>query len=151
MLFSRVKKLLIFLLVCCCAVGLAYGEGKSESEKLHSEFVARMFHDVGYEILNNRQVTAQDFDKAMGFIIAASELDQRSTYINETILVASVLASDDKYDKWISRAFDGYCGSDADILVAIKGAAYFLKGHKSLPKRQKALLGLLNKLADRLW
>jgi hypothetical protein len=149
MSFLRIKKVLFFLLVCCCAVSFASGKDVSGGKKLHSQYVARTFHDIGFEILKTRGVSDEMVEQAMAFLIAASELDRQSKYINETILNASPLLGDEKYDKWIFRSFVEYCNGDADLDVAGEAISHFLEGHNSREERQKVLSALLSKAGVR--
>ena len=59
------KTLFIFLLVCSWASSFALGEGADKDKKLHSQYVAGIFHDVGYEILNSPRVSDDDVKQAM--------------------------------------------------------------------------------------
>ncbi|MBW8016928.1 MAG: HEAT repeat domain-containing protein [Planctomycetes bacterium] len=149
MLFLRVKLLSILLLLLCCGTGFVCGDEVDRGKKLHSQFVAGLFHDIGFEILNRRGASAKQVEQAMVFLVAASELDQKSAKVNETILNASSLVGDDKYDKWIRRAFEGYCGRDADILVAGRAVSHFLEGDDSSDEHQEILSDLLSRVGER--
>jgi hypothetical protein len=149
MSFLGTKKVIFFLLVCCCAVSFASGKDVSGGKKLHSQYVARTFHDIGFEILKTRGVSDEKVEQAMAFLIAASELDRQSKYINETILNASPLLGDEKYDKWIFRSFVEYCNGDADIGIAGEAISHFLEGHNSREERQEVLSALLSKVGVR--
>ena len=98
MLFLRVKNLLVFLVICCCAAGYVSGkEVSSTRPSLHSPYVAGVFHDIALEKLNDRRASNADIELGMVFLIAATELDSRSSFVNETMLRAGPLLLDDKH------------------------------------------------------
>ncbi|MCF7956249.1 MAG: HEAT repeat domain-containing protein [Phycisphaerae bacterium] len=135
-------------MICFCAVGFVFAEGFDGDEKLNSQFVAGIFHDIAFERLNTREVSKEQVEQAMVFLVAASEFDSESSYINETILNASSLLSDHKYDESIHRAFEKYCRGDADLIVAGKAISHFLADCGSSQQRRKVLSDLLSNVAD---
>ncbi|MCF7956514.1 MAG: hypothetical protein K9M75_11985, partial [Phycisphaerae bacterium] len=135
-------------MICCCAVGFVFAEGFEGGEELNSQFLAGIFHDIAYEILNTRDASKEQVEQAMVFLVAASEVDPESSYIDETILNASSQFSDDKYDEWIYRAFEEYCQGNADLIVAGKAISHFLALCDSSQQRRKVLSDLLSKVAD---
>jgi len=149
MLNFGVKNLLVFLLMCFCVIGFVFAEGLDGGEKLNSQFVVGTFHDIAFEILNTRELSEDQVEQAIIFLVAASQFDPKSANINETILNASPLLSGDKYDKWIHLAFEEYCRGDADLVVADKAISHFLAGCNSSLERRKVLSDLLSKVADR--
>ena len=149
MLNFGVKNLLVFLLMCFCVIGFVFAEGLDGGEKLNSQFVVGTFHDIAFEILNTRELSEDQVEQAMVFLVAASQFDPKSANINETILNASPFLSGDKYDEWIHRAFEEYCRGDADLVVADKAISHFLTGCNSSLERRKVLSDLLSKVADR--
>ena len=148
-MLNAVVKNLLLLLMCFSATNFVFAEGIDGGESLNSKFVAGAFHDISYELLNSKKISGKEVELAVVFLIAASELDQKSEIINETILNASEYLSGDKYNKWIYRSFEEYCQGDADLVVAGKAISHFIEGSGTGLDRRMILSDLLSKVSDR--
>ncbi len=150
MLVLRVKNLLLFLLCCCCAAGYVFGEEvSSDPPPFHLPYVAGVFHDIAFDILAGPMANNEDIDLGMAFLTAAGKLDTQSPFINETMLRASPLLLDGKYDTSILHAFDEYTAGAVDLEVAKKAIMHLLDGFNSRQQREDFLTGLLRKVDGR--
>jgi len=148
------SRLFLAFLILFFYFPLAQAQGLWNSDRLFSPSTGQIFYEIAYELANSKDVNKQQAEQAIMFLIATSNLDNRTNYILPDMIKLvcrdlkwdhSFVSIGDKYEL-VYNSLMSYVNESSDLEVAEEAIRCLLGQLNSREEREELLKGLLSNL-----